>query len=154
MTAPVLTEPDALAPAHPSLAARLVRGVLPYVLALVLAFVVAGIVIAALGYDPFQAYQTIFTTSFKTGFGFTETLTKWVPLTLLALGFTIPLAVGAVQHRRRGPAARRGHGRGRGRHRLRRPAVRRPAAPGASSPGSWPGWSGPASRPSSWAAST
>ncbi len=94
MSAPVLTEPDALAPAHPSLTARVIRGVLPYVLALVLAFVVAGIVIAALGYDPIEAFRTILTTSFKTGFGFTETLTKWVPLTLLALGFTIPLAVG------------------------------------------------------------
>jgi general nucleoside transport system permease protein len=94
MSAPVLTEPDALAPAQPSLAARVIRGVLPYVLALVLAFVVAGIVIAALGYDPIEAFRTILTTSFKTGFGFTETLTKWVPLTLLALGFTIPLAVG------------------------------------------------------------
>jgi simple sugar transport system permease protein len=94
MTAPVLTEPDAAAPPAPSLAARVIRGVLPYVLALVLAFVVAGIVIAALGYDPVEAYRTIFTTSFKTNFGFTETLTKWVPLTLLALGFTIPLAVG------------------------------------------------------------
>jgi ABC-type uncharacterized transport system permease subunit len=94
MTAPVLTEPDAAAPARSSLAARFLRGVLPYVLALVLAFVVAGIVIAALGYDPVEAYRTILTTSFKTGFGFTETLTKWVPLTLLALGFTIPLAVG------------------------------------------------------------
>ena len=72
----------------------MIRGVLPYVLALVLAFVVAGIVIAALGYDPIEAFRTIFTTSFRTGFGFTETLTKWVPLTLLALGFTIPLAVG------------------------------------------------------------
>ena len=70
------------------------RSVLPYVLALVLAFVVAGIVIAALGYDPIEAFRTILTTSFRTGFGFTETLTKWVPLTLLALGFTIPLAVG------------------------------------------------------------
>ena len=94
MTAPVLTEPDALAPAQPTPAVRLLRGVLPYVLALVLAFVVAGIVIAALGYDPVEAFRTILTTSFKTSFGFTETLTKWVPLTLLALGFTIPLAVG------------------------------------------------------------
>jgi general nucleoside transport system permease protein len=94
MSAPVMTEPDALAPARPSMAARVIRGVLPYVLALVLAFVVAGIVIAALGYDPIEAFRTILTTSFRTGFGFTETLTKWVPLTLLALGFTIPLAVG------------------------------------------------------------
>ena len=75
-------------------AGRLLRGLLPYVLALVLAFLVSGVVIALLGYDPLAAFRTILTTSFKTGFGFTETLTKWVPLLLLALGFTIPLAVG------------------------------------------------------------
>lgn len=56
MSAPVMTEPDALAPARPSMAARVIRGVLPYVLALVLAFAVAGIVIAALGYDPVEAF--------------------------------------------------------------------------------------------------
>ncbi|MGY1810815.1 ABC transporter permease [Blastococcus sp. SYSU D00669] len=94
MSAPVLTEPEAAAPAASSTGARLLRGVVPYVLALVLAFVVSGIVIVALGYDVLEAYRTIFTTSFRTSFGFTETLTKWVPLTLLALGFTIPLAVG------------------------------------------------------------
>ncbi|MGY1834506.1 ABC transporter permease [Blastococcus sp. SYSU DS0510] len=94
MTSPVLTEPDAVAPAAPSLLARLLRGLLPYVLALAAAFAVSGIVIAALGYDVGGAFRTILTTSFRTGFGFTETLTKWVPLTLLALAFTIPLAVG------------------------------------------------------------
>jgi len=73
---------------------RLLREVLPYVLALLLAFLVSGIVIAVLGYDPIEAFRTILSTSFRTGFGFTETLTKWVPLVLLALGFTIPLAVG------------------------------------------------------------
>jgi simple sugar transport system permease protein len=94
MSAPVLTEePGAPATASPGIGTRLLRGVLPYVLALVLAFVVSGIVIVALGYDVVGAYRTILTTSFRTGFGFTETLTKWVPLTLLALGFTIPLAV-------------------------------------------------------------
>jgi ABC-type uncharacterized transport system permease subunit len=94
MTAPVLSEPEVAAPAGSRAGARLLRGVLPYVLALVLAFLVSGIVIAALGYDPVEAFRTILTTSFRTTFGFTETLTKWVPLTLLALGFTIPLAVG------------------------------------------------------------
>jgi ABC-type uncharacterized transport system permease subunit len=93
MSAPVLTEPEIVPAAAPA-RLRLLRNLLPYVLALVLAFLVAGIVIAALGYDPVGAYRTILSTSFRTGFGFTETLTKWVPLTLLALGFTIPLAVG------------------------------------------------------------
>ena len=99
MTAPVLTEPEAT-PVATRGSVRLLRNLLPYVLALVLAFLVAGILIAALGYDPIGAFRTIFTTSFRTGFGFTETLTKWVPLTLLALGFTIPLAV-ALQHQER-----------------------------------------------------
>jgi ABC-type uncharacterized transport system permease subunit len=73
---------------------RILRDLLPYVLALVLAFLVSGIVIAALGYDAIEAFRTILSTSFRTGFGFTETLTRWVPLVLVALGFTIPLAVG------------------------------------------------------------
>ena len=85
---------DADAPVVESRRARLVRRLLPYLLAPLLAALVAGAVIAALGYDPVGAFRTILTTSFRTGFGFTETLTKWVPLTLLALGFTIPLAVG------------------------------------------------------------
>ncbi|MDQ3732442.1 MAG: ABC transporter permease [Actinomycetota bacterium] len=68
--------------------------VLPFVLAILLAFLVSGVVIAVLGYDPIGAFETVLSTSFNTGFGFTETLTKWIPLTLIALGFTIPLAAG------------------------------------------------------------
>jgi general nucleoside transport system permease protein len=98
MTAPTAapTTPAADATPEPRLRGpvRVLRQLLPYVLALLLAFVVSGMVIAALGYDPVEAFRTILSTSFRTGFGFTETLTKWVPLTLLALGFTIPLAVG------------------------------------------------------------
>jgi general nucleoside transport system permease protein len=70
MSAPVLTEAET-APAATRGTVRLVRTVLPYVLALVLAFLVAGIVIAILGYDPVEAFRTIFSTSFRTGFGFT-----------------------------------------------------------------------------------
>jgi len=98
MTAPTAapTSPAGEATPEPRLRGpvRLLREVLPYVLALLLAFLVSGIVIAALGYDAIEAFRTILSTSFRTGFGFTETLTKWVPLVLLALGFTIPLAVG------------------------------------------------------------
>ena len=98
MTAPTAapTAPTGEATPEPRLRGpvRLLRELLPYVLALLLAFLVSGIVIAALGYDAIEAFRTILSTSFRTGFGFTETLTKWVPLVLLALGFTIPLAVG------------------------------------------------------------
>jgi general nucleoside transport system permease protein len=90
-TAPTQTEAPEV-PLHGGL--RLLRDLLPYVLALVLAFLVSGVVMAVLGYDAVGAFTTILTTSFKTTFGFTETLTKWVTVVLLALAFTIPLAVG------------------------------------------------------------
>lgn len=66
----------------------------PYLLAVLAAFLVAGVLIAALGYDPVAAYRAILTASFESSFGFVQTLQKWVPLVLLALGFTIPLAAG------------------------------------------------------------
>ncbi|HKX65939.1 MAG TPA: ABC transporter permease [Intrasporangium sp.] len=50
--------------------------------------------IALLGHSPVDAYRAILTTSFKSSFGIVETIHKWVPLVLLALAFTIPLAAG------------------------------------------------------------
>lgn len=67
---------------------------LPYLIAVVMAFLVAGLLVTLLGHDPLQAFRTVTTTSFRTRFGFVETLHKWVPLTLLALGFAIPLTSG------------------------------------------------------------
>lgn len=78
----------------PAPGAGLTRRVLPYVIAVAGAFVVAGIVIAAMGQNPFLAFQAILTTSFKSQWGFVETLHKWVPLVLIAMGFAIPLAAG------------------------------------------------------------
>lgn len=70
------------------------NSVVSYSLAIILAFVAAGIFIAAMGYDVLQAYKTIFSTSFRTTNGFIQTLIKFVPLTLLALSFTVPYATG------------------------------------------------------------
>jgi simple sugar transport system permease protein len=67
---------------------------LPYVVAVALAFLVAGVIVVLLGHDPVQAFRAVTTTSFRTPFGFVETFHKWVPLTLMALAFTIPLAAG------------------------------------------------------------
>jgi general nucleoside transport system permease protein len=62
--------------------------------AIILALVVSGIFIAAMGYNVLQAYATILTTSFKTTNGIVQTLLKFIPLTLLALAFTIPYTAG------------------------------------------------------------
>ena len=68
--------------------------VLPYVLSILGAFVVAGIIIAILGYNPILAFESVLTTSFSSKYGLIETLHKWVPLVLIATGFVIPLAAG------------------------------------------------------------
>lgn len=74
--------------------ARLASRVVPYVAAVLLALLVAAIVIWVLGYDPVKAMRAIVVTTPRTGFGFVQTLHKWVPLTLLAFAFVIPLISG------------------------------------------------------------
>jgi len=72
----------------------LTEKLVPYIVAVVAAFVVVGIFIAALGFNVLQAYATILFTSFRTPFGFVQTLLKYVPLLLQALAFTVPLTAG------------------------------------------------------------
>lgn len=66
----------------------------PYVVSVLLAFVVGGLIIAAIGRDPMAAFESVLTTSFNTRFGTVETLHKWVPILLCAYAFAIPLATG------------------------------------------------------------
>ena len=75
--------------------ARLSLGAaLPYAIAVVAAFAVVAVLIVALGHDPIQAFRAVLTNSFRNQTGVVQTLQKWVPLTLLALAFVIPLAAG------------------------------------------------------------
>ena len=73
---------------------KAIKGFLPYLMAVMAAFVAAGIFIAAMGFNVLDAYSTILFTSFRTSNGFIQTLLKFVPLTLQALAFTVPLAAG------------------------------------------------------------
>ncbi len=74
--------------------ARWLSALLPYVIAVIASFAAAGIFIGAMGFNVLRAYETILFTSFRTPNGFVQTLLKFVPLTLQALAFTIPLAAG------------------------------------------------------------
>lgn len=89
--------PSAPAPASARPANRVVEALwllVPYVVSVVLAFVVGGLIIAAIGRDPMAAFESVLTTSFNTRFGTVETLHKWVPILLCAYAFAIPLATG------------------------------------------------------------
>lgn len=71
-----------------------IKKFLPYLVAVIIAFIAAGILLLALNFNPLKAYQTLLFTSFKTPNGFIQTLLKWIPLTLVALAFTVPLSSG------------------------------------------------------------
>lgn len=72
----------------------LLNSLFPYLLAIVVSFLAAGIFLALAGFDLLQAYATILFSSFRTPGSFVQTLLKFVPLVLQALAFTIPLAAG------------------------------------------------------------
>ncbi len=74
--------------------ARWAAALLPYVVAVAVSFAAAGVFIGAMGFNVPRAYFTILFTSFRTPNGFVQTLLKFVPLTLQALAFTVPLAAG------------------------------------------------------------
>src|SRR5512135_3482285 len=72
----------------------MLRQILPYIVAVLVAFIAVGIFIGLMGFNVLRAYETILFTSFRTANGFVQTLLKFVPLTLQAFAFTIPLATG------------------------------------------------------------
>jgi simple sugar transport system permease protein len=73
---------------------NIISSLMPYLVAVIISFAVAGVFIALMGFDVFKAYYTILFTSFRTPNGFIQTLLKFIPLLLQAYAFTIPLAAG------------------------------------------------------------
>lgn len=79
---------------RPTAVQSLIGSIVPYVVAIVVAFAVVGLVLALMGFSVSKAYATILFTSFRTPNGMVQTLIKFVPLVLQALAFTVPLAAG------------------------------------------------------------
>lgn len=65
----------------------------PYILALIIAFGITGIIIGLLGYNVLKAYQTLLLTSFTSQRGIIETLKKFIPLTFATYAFAIPFKI-------------------------------------------------------------
>ena len=92
------------------------------ILALVVALVISGLVIAFVGGDPIRSYGHIVSAAFGSVGVISDTLVKATPLHPHRPRLHARVPDAALEHRRRGPAAARGVGRER-----RRPG---PAAPG------------------------
>ncbi len=89
-----LTQAESATSSQSRILKSIVSKAIPYLVAVVAAFAVGAIIIVLLGHDPVRAMQSVLTTSFKSQFGFVETMHKWVPIVLCALAFTVPLSTG------------------------------------------------------------
>lgn len=69
------------------------KGIMIYGISILLAFIIISIFIALLGYNVPKALQTLITTSFKSAFGFQETIKKTIPLIFTTYAFTIPFMI-------------------------------------------------------------
>ncbi len=69
---------------------HLLRSVLAYVVAIAIAFLLIGVLVAATGYSPWDGLLTLVGTSFKSPFAFWETINKFIPLLLATFAFAIP----------------------------------------------------------------
>jgi simple sugar transport system permease protein len=72
---------------------KLLRSLSVYGLALLIAFGLISIIIALLGFSVPDALKTLITTSFKSAFGFQETIKKTIPLIFTTYAFTIPFMI-------------------------------------------------------------
>lgn len=73
--------------------ASLLNNIFIYGSAVILALGVISIFVAILGYSVTEALRTLITTSFKSSFGFSETVKKSIPLLFATYAFTIPFMI-------------------------------------------------------------
>lgn len=72
---------------------KLRQGLIVYGGSIAVAFAFILLILAALGYDVGRAFTTLVTTSFKSAFGFRETVKKAIPLVFTTYAFTIPFMI-------------------------------------------------------------
>ena len=64
-----------------------------YLLAVGLAFAVLALLVALMGFDVLKAFRYLVTASFKSSFGFQETIKKTIPLIFTTYAFSIPFMI-------------------------------------------------------------
>lgn len=72
---------------------KFIRTFLIYLLSIFLAFVVISIIALLFRYNVLRVLRTLLTTSFRSWFGFQETIKKTIPLIFTTYAFTIPFMI-------------------------------------------------------------
>jgi general nucleoside transport system permease protein len=67
-----------------------------YVVIIVLALAIFGVILVAAGKDPFKAYADTFSYTFGNVYGFTELVVRMIPLLLTAVAVAFPARIGMI----------------------------------------------------------
>jgi general nucleoside transport system permease protein len=70
--------------------------IIRYVLVILLAFFLFGIILLITGKDPIQSYREIFSSTLGSAYGFSEVLVAMIPMLLTALAVALPSRVGLI----------------------------------------------------------
>jgi simple sugar transport system permease protein len=83
-------------PRSPVIQMKFMRAILRYLLMILLAFLLFGIILLISGKDPIQSYRDIFISTFGNSRGFSEVIVGMIPMLLTAMAVALPSRVGLI----------------------------------------------------------
>lgn len=75
---------------------KILNVVVRYLLLILLALLLFGLIVMISGKDPFQAYKDMFTFTLGTTYGFSEVIVTMIPILITALAVAVPWRVGLI----------------------------------------------------------
>ena len=69
------------------------KSIIVYGVSIIISFAFISVIIGLLGFNVLRALRTLVTTSFKSSFGFEETIKKTIPLIFTTYAFAIPFMI-------------------------------------------------------------
>ena len=75
------------------LLSKVKKSIIIYGVSIIISFAVISVIIGLLGFNVLRALRTLVTTSFKSFFGFEETIKKTIPLIFTTYAFAIPFMI-------------------------------------------------------------
>jgi general nucleoside transport system permease protein len=80
----------------PSSGQKVLQTVARYLLMILLAFIMFGLILLIAGKDPLASYKDIFSSTLGSAYGFSEVIVSMIPMLLTALAVALPFKVGLI----------------------------------------------------------
>ena len=75
---------------------KTVRTVMRYLLMILFAFLMFGVILLIAGIDPLKSYEDIFSSTLGSAYGFSEVVVSMIPMLITALAVALPFRVGLI----------------------------------------------------------